>query len=505
MTINVLEYLENTVEKRPEKVAFTDGVNSLTFRQTSDAAKSIGTFLSINGYYREPIVVCMRKHPETISAFFGVVYSGCSYAPFDDEIPRHRIEMILEQIRPRAAICDEYMLGYLSGIAYSCPLYSYADVCRTPVDEERLEQIREKTIDIDPIYTVFTSGSTGTPKGVVACHRSVIDYIESLSNTLRFSEDTIFGNQAPLYVDACLKELYPTLKFGATTHLIPRNLFMFPLKLVEYLNEHKINTICWVVSALTMISSYDTLERAIPEHLRLIAFAGEVFPIPHLNKWRSALPRARFVNLYGPTETTGVACYYEVDREFLPDQTLPIGKPFRNTEILLISGDNRISAPGESGEICIRGTALTLGYYGDFERTLDAFVQNPLNSYYPELIYRTGDIGKYNEFGELTFLSRKDHQIKHMGHRIELGEIEAVAAKLEGVNSACCVFDVERKKIVLFFTGTPSNAQFAAYLKETLPRYMVPQSILQIDEMPLTLNGKIDRKALNSRITGIMG
>ena len=502
MRINVLEYLENTVCICPDKVAFTDGVKALTFLQMSDSAKSIGTFLSQRGFNREPIAVCMKKQPETVAAFLGVVYGGCSYVPFDDEIPRHRIGMILERVRPRAVICDGYMLSYLSDMDCSCPLYDYDDICRTPIDEGLLKQVREKAIDADPIYTVFTSGSTGTPKGVVACHRSVLDYIESLSDTLGFSSDTVFGNQAPLYVDACLKELFPTLKFGATTWLIPKNLFMFPLKLVEYLNEHEINTVCWVVSALTMISGYDTLDRAVPKHLRLIAFAGEVFPVPQLNKWRAALPGTRFVNLYGPTEATGVACYYEVDREFQPDQFLPIGKPFRNTEILLIGDDGRMADIGEAGEICIRGTALTLGYWCDFDKTNESFVQNPLNSAYPELIYKTGDIGKYNEFGELTFLSRKDHQIKHMGHRIELGEIEAIAGKLGDIRNVCCVFDDEHKKIVLYYTGTPSPASFAVYLKETLPRYMVPHSIQQLDEMPLTLNGKIDRKTLKSRALG---
>ena len=499
MQINVLEYLDATSVKYPGKIAFTDGSDHLTFRQTERNAKAIGTFLARSGYHSEPVVVCMKKHPGTVAAFFGVIYGGCSYVPFDDEIPKHRIEMILGNVRPRVAICDSYMMDYLKDMAYSCPLFDYSELIQTPVDEETLAEIRDKAIDADPIYTVFTSGSTGTPKGVTACHRSVIDYIENLSDTLGFGPDTVFGNQAPLYVDACLKELYPTIKFGATTYLIPKNLFMFPLKLVDYLNEHKINTICWVVSALTMISSFDTLERSVPGYLRTIAFAGEVFPIPQLIKWRAALPNARFVNLYGPTETTGVACYYEIDRDFSPDQTLPIGKPFRNTEILLIGDDGHEAAPGCEGEIYIRGTSLTLGYWGDFERTSDSFVQNPLNRYYPELVYKTGDIGKYNEFGELEFISRKDHQIKHMGHRIELGEIETVAGKLEGVRSVCCVFDSMCKKIILYYTGTPDTTGFAIYLKSALPRYMVPHLILQIDGMPLTANGKIDRKTLLSR------
>lgn len=500
MQINVLEYLEKTLDDTPDKTAFTDGNRGLTFREVSGLARSAATFLCQNGYGREPVAVCMKKSPEMVAAFFGVVYSGCCYVPLDDDIPRHRIEMIFGNVRPRAAICDSYMLEYLKGMSYPCALYSFDEISRTAADSGLLTGVRDKAIDTDPVYIVFTSGSTGTPKGVAACHRSVIDYIENLSETLRFDRDTIFGNQAPLYVDACLKELYPTIKFGATTYLIPKQHFMFPTRLTDYLNEHRINTICWVVSALTMISGYGALEKNAPAHLRLIAFGGEVFPMAQLGAWRAALPETRFVNLYGPTEATGMSCYYEVDREFGPDETLPIGKPFRNTDILLLGEDGREVSPGQSGEICIRGTPLTLGYWGDPEKTDESFVQNPLNGAYRELIYKTGDIGKYNSSGELMFVARRDHQIKHMGHRIELGEIEAVAGKLDGIRGVCCVFDDIHKKITLFYTGGLTAAEVAATLKETLPRYMTPHAILQKDEMPLTANGKVDRAALSAEV-----
>ena len=147
----------------------------------------------------------------------------------------------------------------------------------------------------------------------------------------------------------------------------------------------------------------------------------------------------------------------------------------------------------------MRGTSLTLGYFNNFEKTSEAFVQNPLNPHYPELIYRTGDLAKYNERGELLFLSRKDYQIKHMGHRIELGEIEVVVNMLEGVQSACCIFDDQKKKIVLYYTGDPTPAEMAVYLRSKLPRYMIPNIMEQLDRMPLTANGKLDRVALKTR------
>ncbi len=493
---NILEYLERTVSQQPAKVAFQDEKAALTFSQVYDQARSVGSFLHSQGLYKQPVVVFMHKSVQTIAAFLGTIYAGCYYVPLDDEMPRHRIDLILKNLNPRAVICDEATKPMMESYDCGCDLYLYKDICTFPIDTFALTAIREKQLDIDPIYIVFTSGSTGVPKGVTACHRSVIDYIEELCPVLKFDEHSVFGNQTPLYFDACLKEIMPTLKFGGTTVLIPKQLFMFPIRLVEFLNEHKINTICWVVSALTMISAFRTFEKVVPEHLHTIAFASEILPIKQFNIWKSVLPNARFINLYGPTETTGICCYYEVDREFALDEVLPIGRPFHNTEIILLDENNQVPDPGQQGEICIRGTRLTLGYYNNPEVTAKAFVQNPLNTLYPELIYRTGDLGKYNDRGELVFLSRKDFQIKHMGHRIELGEIETIAAMHPDIHICCCVFDNEKKKIILFYVGVLEPKEATAYIKSRLPRYMVPHMARQLDAMPLTPNGKIDRKYL---------
>lgn len=499
MQTNILEYLEHTAARVPDKIAFSDENGGLTFRQVSEQARAVGSFLSSQGLYREPVVVFMRKHPKTLTAFLGTIYGGNYYVPLDDEMPSHRVDLILKTLKPGAMICDEVTFPLIQNFSFSGKVWLYEQMASFPVDAGALSRIRDRQIDTDPIYIVFTSGSTGVPKGVTACHRSVIDYVEHLCDVLKFDENSVFGNQTPLYFDAYLKEVIPTLKYGATTILIPKKLFMFPVKLVEFLNEHRINTICWVVSALTMISSFRTFEKVKPEHLHTIAFASEVFPIKQFNLWRQALPTARFINLYGPTETTGICCYYEVDREFGLDETLPIGRPFRNTEILLLNEQNQLVSPGEQGEICVRGTRLTLGYYNNPEVTEKAFVQNPLNSLYPELIYRTGDLGRYNDRGELEFAGRKDYQIKHMGHRIELGEIEVITNMHEGVKTACCIFDQEKKKIVLYYVGEAAPGELTSYIKEKLPRYMVPNVTRKLDAMPYTPNGKIDRKTLSQR------
>ena len=499
MQNNVLEYLENIVKVVPDKIAYADEISGVTFQEVYNDSRTIGTFLGEQGHYKEPIVVFMGKHPSTIVSFYGVIYSGCFYVPLDEEMPRHRIELIFESLNPKAVICDKNTIELLDSYDYKGKVYLYDHIIKTRANDLALAAIREKQIDTDPIYIVFTSGSTGVPKGVVACHRSVIDYVDNLSDVLRINENTVFGNQTPLYVDACLKELYPTLKYGATTHIIPKSLFMFPLKLVEYLNQKNINTVCWVVSALTMISAFGTFEKAVPEHLETVAFGSEVFPIKQFNLWRKHLPQARFINLYGPTECTGMSSYYEVDRDFELDDVIPIGRPFRNVEIILLNDEDEQPTQGDAGEICIRGTSLTLGYYNNFEKTDQVFVQNPLNKTYPELIYRTGDLGKYNDKDELVFVSRKDNQIKHMGHRIELGEIEVVANMHSEIKYAASIFDNVKKKIILYYVGDVSKAVVASFLKEKLPRYMVPNLIESLDSMPLTPNGKINRVLLKEK------
>ena len=499
MQKNILEYLEQTVRLYPDKTAFSNGKESMTFKEVIGGAASIGSFLANNGYYGEPIAVIMDKHPKTVTAFFGIIYAGCYYVCIDEKMPEARMRAIFDKLSPRAVICDKKNVKTAMSMSTEA-LYVYDDICEAEISTELLGRVRDRQSSTDAIYVVFTSGSTGTPKGVVACHRSVIDYTETLCEALEFTCDTVFGNQTPLYFDAPLKEIMPTLKLGATTYFIPKMLFSFPVKLIEFLDENNINTVCWVVSALVQISALGALAGHTPKHLTTVAFGSELFPRKDYDLWRAALPEARFFNLYGPTEATGMSCYWKADRELLPDEPIPIGRPFDNTDIILLDDENKRA---EQGEICIRGTCLTMGYYNDRDKTDAVFVQNPLNTAYPELIYRTGDIGRLNERGELVFLCRKDSQIKHMGHRIELGEIEAAALKCDGVKKACCVYDNTAKRIVLFFVGDSDTQALNAALQSYLPRYMLPAVTERLPELPFTTNGKIDRKGLRERAENI--
>ncbi len=494
---NILEFLEATASKYPEKTAFADGESALSFSELLSMSRAGGTRLVKSGarLHKKPVAVFMKKCPETIAAFFAVTYAGCCYVPLEMGLPMHRVRKILEKISPEIIICDDSSAEKCAELGYGDRLLP-AEELFADCEGSEAEAVRAQSIDIDPVYIVFTSGSTGEPKGVTACHRSLIDYANALCPVIRADENSVFAMQVPLYVDACMKEILSAIKCGATVYLMQQSLFLSPLRVLDFLNRYKINTICWVASALTLVSGLGAFEEGTPEHLRTICFGSEVFPVKQLKAWQSACPEARFINLYGPTECTGMSFYYELDRSFEDGEIIPVGRPFDNTAYMLLKEDDSLAETGEVGEICIRGTAVTLGYYDDPERTAAVFTQNPLNPHYPEIIYRTGDLGKLNEKGELLFVSRKDSQIKNMGHRIELGEIESCACMLEGVESACCVFNKEKGKLYLFYMGSADEKTLRGYMRNELPRHMIPAKYTRMDVLPMLPNGKTDRKAL---------
>lgn len=486
MVTNLLTYLDKTAERLPKKLALSDGRTNLTFYEVQEASFSIGTCLLNLGYQGKPVGVLMERTPCQPTAFLGIWRAGGFYVPLDKEMPLQRLLHVLHTAELSCLLCDKENEKLARELLPQGEILLYEQIIATPKGN-----VYPCGLDTDPAYIVFTSGSTGLPKGVCACHRSVIDYGEHLLPAVGIHENSVLGCQSPLYFDAFLKEFLSALMLGATVYLIPRELFVQPVKLVEYLNTHKINTLCWVASALSLVSSLNTFKAVKPMYLERICFGSEVFPTKQLKKWQEACPEAVFFNLYGPTECTGMSCYYALTGE--EGEVIPIGKPFENTKVFLLDEQNQES---DQGEICIGGTCVTMGYYNDPQRTAAAFVQNPLQSAYPERIYRTGDLGRWDEKGNLVFLGRSDQQIKHMGHRIELGEIESAAAAGEGVNNCVCLYQQKRQRMVLLYDGTAQEQEVRQALKNALPAYMQPQGLVHLDTLPTTPNGKLDRRKL---------
>lgn len=505
MIKNVLQMLEKTAQTVPEQVAFSDEKGAIVYSDAVNISKAIGTNLAQTGNRSRAVAVLMEKSKEMLVGFCGAVYSGNFYIPIDVEMPNDRILKIFNTVHPFAIITDDENMEKAQQLAdgadSDCYIIDYKEAVQSEKDEKLLKAIRDKAIDTDPVYALFTSGSTGIPKGVICCHRSVVDYADWLVDTFPLDSKTVFGNQTPFYFSMSVLDIFATIRSGAELHIIPRKLFSFPVKLLEHLNEAKINTIYWVPTALCMVANMKALDNVELPYLKTILFAGETMPTKQLNIWRKHLPEALYANLFGPTEITDIGVYYIVDREFADDEPLPIGKECDNVDamILNVEGTGPIM-DGEMGELCIRGSFLSMGYYDNPEKTAEMFIQNPLNTHYPEIIYRTGDLVSINERGEMMYHGRKDFQIKHRGNRIELGEIENAASAVPGIEMCACIYDTERERIVLIYQGDGvTNQLIRETMKQKVPSYMLPNVMMHVESMPKNQNGKIDRKVLKAQ------
>ena len=491
-------FLNDTCIRFPDKVAFSDDQEEWRFRDVKKAADSIATVLVRKGYFKSPIAIMMKKSSAELVAFAGVFMSGNYYTVIDEKMPIERQKKILNKFEPDVIITDESTYGLVAENYGNSNVLLFSEMINYESDFRLIKRATEKIIDTDLLYVLFTSGSTGVPKGVTITHRSVIDYILWAKETFDFDENVVFGNQAPFYFDNSVLDIYTVMLCGATLHIIPKKMFSFPVTLIKFLIEKKVNTIFWVPTVLSRIANLNVLGRCEIPQLERVLFAGEVMPTRDLNIWKKNIPGAVYANLYGPTEITVDCTCYIVNREFDDNEPLPIGKRCGNTDVFLLDESLYPVKDGDIGEIVVRGTSLSLGYYNDTEITNKSFIQNPLNNKYHELVYRTGDLAHVNEYNELIFDGRRDFQIKHGGHRIELGEIENTVSAIASIMFNACVYDKELDRIVLFYQGNIAEKDIRIRLKNILPSYMLPYQIVKMEKMPLNGNDKIDRSVLEN-------
>ena len=552
---NVLEYLEQSAQKYPDKIAVKDTTCAYTYEQLQKKARYIGSRLAKHTTPKHPVCVFADKSADTLAVFFGIVYAGCFYTLVDPSFPEARIQSMLSVLEPDVIVdgsnapdklaacgCTERVIRMetlVHGLKFECTNSEETDnvaqagtdgitgcvnqqkeLCTvdeidsgengyadpqaelSEIENARLQEIRESMIDTDPLYCNFTSGSTGTPKGVLVAHRSVIEFIDQFTEIFDITKADVIGNQAPFDFDVSVKDIYSAMKVGATLVVIPKAYFMFPNSVVDMLDENHVTTLIWAVSALCLLNRLHGLKHKVPAHINKILFSGEAMPIRQLHAWQSCYPDATFVNLYGPTEITCNCTYHILKREYAEEEKLPIGIPFPNERVFLLDEEDHLIEPGNVGrigELCVAGTTLALGYYRNVAATAKAFVANPLNADYPEIIYRTGDLASYGGDGLLYFAGRKDFQIKHMGHRIELEEIEHALAAIPEIEGAACFYDREKNKVVACYIGIDDKKYLITAMKKKVPDYMVPNVFCKVDMLPLNKNGKTDKKLLEAQ------
>ncbi|TKX30216.1 amino acid adenylation protein [Campylobacter sp. MIT 12-5580] len=496
MIRHIDDFLQKSVQLYPEKTAFVEGDLSINYKDFNTLSQKLASEISSHlkhSFTQESVLILLPKGIACLISFFGVAKSGHFYTLLDEKSPKERLEKIKTVLKPKLLITSKaYDFEFLGIKTLYCE-----DFSNFKINENALIKAKEKHIDTNLLYVFFTSGSTGLPKGVSIAHKSVIDYTFWVCETFKLDEHEILANQAPFYFDNSILDIFSSIKAGACVHILENSLFAFPAKVLSYLEQHHISMIFWVPSVLIYFANTQALDELKLSKLKKVLFCGEIMPNKALNYWRKHLPKAEYANLYGPTEITDVCCFYKVNRNFKDEDILPIGKACHNTQLLVFDENLKLideEQVGVKGELFVRGTSLALGYYNDKDKTSLAFIQNPLHNAYLDLVYKTGDIVAYNEFGELLCYGRKDNQIKIKGHRVELGEIESIINAHKDIKNCACIYKDER--IICFYESKLLELDFKGFLKDKLPSYMLPSKFMALKHFKLNQNGKIDKKAL---------
>lgn len=512
------QLLTNSAARYPEKTAVWARGRSITYRELEERSNQLAHLLRQHGIRKgDRVGLYFPKCVESVISMLAVVKAGAVYVPLDPQAPADRVGYIISNCGIRALITkDEKRRGLdpstLAALDF-CVMTDEATkssngtgvIPWTMLADFPAAQAPEVVLtETDLAYILYTSGSTGRPKGVMLSHQNALTFVEWCAATFEISSADRLSNHAPLHFDLSVFDIYNAIEAGATVYLITEDLALFPAKLASFIETQGITVWYSVPSALTLLLLHATLDAEKLARLRLILFAGEVFPMKYLRQLAELLPHVELQNLYGPTETN-VCTYYEVDRERLASlEKLPIGIACENTEVFAVNDqDEIVTQPGGTGELYVRGPSVTYGYWGDPEKTMKMVVPNRFQHHFEEKLYRTGDLVQLAEDGNYFFLGRRDSMIKSRGYRIELGEIESALLSHPAVREAVAIAipdDIVSNRIVAVVaahdgsTVKPSELQQHCAIR--IPKYMIPELIEFRGSLPKTSTGKVDRVQL---------
>ncbi len=520
--------LTESAERFPDKEAIRFKGEALTYAELDKVTNQVARSLQATGAKRgDRIGIYVHKSLSTVVAVFGIMKMGGVYVPLDPNAPAKRHAYITRNCDIKAVLAATNKLNMMPAFyEEGSPIESVIlmddadhDSVMLPENVSLISwgdvQISDDaavaspgTVETDLAYILYTSGSTGTPKGVMIAHRTILTFVNWCVDTFEMTEADRVTSHAPIHFDLSTFDMYATIKAGGTVVLVPEKLSVFPVQLVKLLQDEKITMTYMVPSILSMMVNYGKLAKYDMSALRILLFAGEVFPIKYLRKLVGLIPHIDYYNLYGPTETN-VCTYYKVQaKDIVEDATqpVPIGISCENMEVFAVDEDgNLVTEIGPEGELWARGSCVAQGYWADPEKTAKGFVQNVHQPNYFEIAYRTGDVVTLDEDGKnWRYIGRRDHMVKSRGYRIELGEIESVLYGHDGIKEAAVVAipdDLVGSRIKAFIVPHTMNNGLDAktvqsHVGASLPRYMVPEKIEFREDLPKTSTGKINRPQL---------
>jgi amino acid adenylation domain-containing protein len=508
------QLLTKSAKAYPEKTAVWARGKSITYRELDERSNQLANLLRQRGVQKgDRVALFFPKCVESIVSMLGVLKAGGVYVPIDPQMPADRSGYILSNCGVRILIATSAKLADLAPetrelletvIFVEGDASGDGQVAWSRLDEFPASHAPQVTmVETDLAYILYTSGSTGRPKGVMLTHQNALTFVEWCAEEFQVRSEDRLSNHAPLHFDLSVFDVYNTLEAGATVYLITEDLALFPTSLANFIETQKITIWYSVPSALMLLLLHGRLTAAKLSSLRVILFAGEVFPMKYLRQLAEVSKTSDLYNLYGPTETN-VCTYYKVERERLEGmETLPIGIACANTECFSVMPEGRLAAKGEAGELLVRGPSVTNGYWADPEKTKKMVVPNHFQQNFEEKMYRTGDIVTVGDDGNYYFQGRRDSQIKSRGYRIELGEIEAALLSHPGVREAAVLAIPDevignriRAVVAPHIPGSLGVLELQQYCASRVPKYMIPELVDLFDELPKTSTGKIDRVKL---------